>query len=206
MTTNSSTSNNGTESAIIVMNDDAQCSAVVKHFFLDLYINLEKNRWSSKCKTCSSLITDTYKTTSNFLKHLKTKHRALLDEWKNNQGQPVKDRNQPKINNVFSPDGEKYSSNNIRQQQLTNSIIKNLIINMGLPLSIVDHTSFKKFMTDVDPKFKPIHRRDLTRTFLPNLQKKCVLKLKEICNQSSYVSLTLDVWTDRRMRSYLGVT
>ncbi|CAM4982833.1 unnamed protein product, partial [Rotaria socialis] len=188
------------------MNDDAQCSAVVKHFFLDLYINLEKNRWSSKCKTCSSLITDTYKTTSNFLKHLKTKHRALLDEWKNNQGQPVKDRNQPKINNVFSPDGEKYSSNNIRQQQLTNSIIKNLIINMGLPLSIVDHTSFKKFMTDVDPKFKPIHRRDLTRTFLPNLQKKCVLKLKEICNQSSYVSLTLDVWTDRRMRSYLGVT
>ncbi|CAF5151126.1 unnamed protein product, partial [Rotaria socialis] len=60
-------------------------------------------------------------------------------------------------------------------------------------------------MTDVDPKFKPIHRRDLTRTFLPNLQKKCVLKLKEICNQSSYVSLTLDVWTDRRMRSYLGV-
>ena len=77
---------------------------------------------------------------------------------------------------------------------------------MGLPLSIVDHASFKKFMIDVDPKFKPIHRRDLTRTFLPNLKKKCVLKLKEICNKSCYISLTLDVWTDRRMRSYLGVT
>ena len=77
---------------------------------------------------------------------------------------------------------------------------------MGLPLSIVDHVSFKKFMIDVDPKFKPIHRRDLTRTFLRNLKKKYFLKLKEICNKSCYISLTLDVWTDRRMRSYLGVT
>lgn len=77
------------------------------NFFSDLYINFAKNRWSSKCKTCSSLITDTYKTTSNFLKHLKVKHQALLDDWKKNQEQPTKDKNQPKINNVFSPDGEK---------------------------------------------------------------------------------------------------
>ena len=105
--TNSSIFNNSSESTTIVMNDDAQCSAVVKHFFSDLCTNIEKNRWSSKCKTCSSSITDTYKTTSNFLKHLKIKHQGLLDEWKTNQEQPMKDKNQPKINDVFSPDGEK---------------------------------------------------------------------------------------------------
>ena len=36
--------------------------------------------------------------------------------------------------------------------------------------------------------------------------KKCKSKLQEICTQLSYVSLTLDLWTDRRMRSYFGVT
>lgn len=77
---------------------------------------------------------------------------------------------------------------------------------MNLPLSIVDHPSFRNFMFDVDPKYRTIHRRDLTRSFLPNLQKKCASKLAEVCNQSTFVSLTLDMWCDRRVRSYLGIT
>ncbi|CAF4553202.1 unnamed protein product [Rotaria sp. Silwood2] len=77
---------------------------------------------------------------------------------------------------------------------------------MGLPLSIVDHISFNDFMNDVDSKYKPIHRRDLTRSFLPALHKKCTSKLQEICAEAKHVSLTLDIWCDRRMRSYFGVT
>ncbi|CAF5103963.1 unnamed protein product [Rotaria magnacalcarata] len=77
---------------------------------------------------------------------------------------------------------------------------------MGLSLSIVDHTSFNDFMNDVDSKYKPIHRRDLTRSFLPALHKKCTSKLQEICAEAKHVSLTLDISCDRRMRSYFGVT
>ncbi|CAF5151388.1 unnamed protein product, partial [Rotaria magnacalcarata] len=77
---------------------------------------------------------------------------------------------------------------------------------MGLSLSIVDHTSFNDFMNDVDSKYKPIHRRDLTRSFLPALHKKCASKLQEICAEAKHVSLTLDISCDRRMRSYFGVT
>ncbi|CAF5087461.1 unnamed protein product, partial [Rotaria magnacalcarata] len=77
---------------------------------------------------------------------------------------------------------------------------------MGLSLSIVDHTSFNDFMNDVDSKYKPIHRRDLTRSFLPALHKKCTSKLQEICAEAKHVSLTLDIWCDRLMRSYFGVT
>lgn len=77
---------------------------------------------------------------------------------------------------------------------------------MGLPLSIVDHVSFNNFMFDVDPKYKLIHRRDIPRSHLPILNKRCVSKLQEICSQLNYVSLTLDVWSDRRMRSYFGIT
>ncbi|CAF2079390.1 unnamed protein product [Rotaria magnacalcarata] len=61
------------------------------------------------------------------------------------------------------------STNNKRQQQLSNSIIQNLIVNMGMTLLIVDHVSVKNFMNDVDPKYKPIHRRDITRSVLPTL-------------------------------------
>ncbi|CAF3165254.1 unnamed protein product, partial [Rotaria sp. Silwood2] len=77
---------------------------------------------------------------------------------------------------------------------------------MSLPFSIVDNEAFKKFMLDVDPKYKMINRRDITRSFLPVMYKKCVKKLQDICNRSKYVSLTLDVWSDRRMRSYFGIT
>ncbi|CAF4663205.1 unnamed protein product [Rotaria socialis] len=68
---------------------------------------------------------------------------------------------------------------------------------MGLSLSIVDHTSFNDFMNDVDSKYKPIHRRDLTHSFLPALHKKCTSKLQEICAEAKHVSLTLDIWCDR---------
>ncbi|CAM4794704.1 unnamed protein product [Rotaria magnacalcarata] len=60
-------------------------------------------------------------------------------------------------------------------------------------------------MNDVYSKYKPIHRRDLTRSFLPALHKKCTSKLQEICAEATHVSLTLDIWCDRRMRSYFGV-
>ncbi|CAF2153412.1 unnamed protein product [Rotaria magnacalcarata] len=138
--------------------------------------------------------------------HLKNKHQSLFEEWKSNDDPSIKSTNQPKINSVFSSGGEKYATNNKRQKQLTNSIIQNLIINMGLSLSIVDHTSFNDFMNDVDSKYKPIHRRDLTRSFLPALHKKCTSKLQEICAEAKHVSLTLDISCDRRMRSYFGVT
>ena len=76
---------------------------------------------------------------------------------------------------------------------------------MGLPLSIVENPPFKHFTNEIDPRYKCISRRDVTRSFLPVLHKKCVSKLKDICSQSNHVSLTLDLWTDRRMRCYFGI-
>ena len=107
MTTNSSVLDNNSDAVIVINDDNIQCPAVIKEFFSNLCLNVERNRWSSKCKICSLSITDTYKTTSNFLKHLKNKHQPMFAEWKNNQDQSVKDKNQPKITNVFSPDREK---------------------------------------------------------------------------------------------------
>jgi hypothetical protein len=107
MSTNSVVLDNNSDGVIVINDDNIQCPPVIKEFFSHLCLNVEKNRWSSKCKICSSSITDTYKTTSNFLKHLKNKHQPMFIEWKNNQDQSKEDKNQPKITNVFSPDREK---------------------------------------------------------------------------------------------------
>ncbi|CAF1559875.1 unnamed protein product [Rotaria magnacalcarata] len=203
--TNSTISKDQSES-IIMINDDANGPPVIKEFFSKLSTNIEKNRWTGSCNVCSLSITDTYKTTSNFLKHLKIKHRLIFDKWKSKQDQVVQETNQPKITIAYNRDNEKYSTSNKRQQLLNNSIIRNLIVNMSLPFSIVDNQSFKHFMLDVDPKYNMINRRDITRNFLPAMHKSCIKKLQEVCNRSNYISLTLDVWSDRRMRSYFGIT
>lgn len=107
MATNSAVPKNNPDPTVITILDDAQCPPVIKEFFSCLCVDIEKNRWTSKCRICSISITDTHKTTSNFLKHLKNKHQSNFDEWKINQDQCTKDKNQPKINNLFSPDSEK---------------------------------------------------------------------------------------------------
>ena len=77
MATNSVISNIESDSTLTIVNDDSPL--VVKEFFLNLCVNIEKNRWTSKCKLCSLSISDTYKTTSNFLKHLKNKHQTMFN-------------------------------------------------------------------------------------------------------------------------------
>ena len=90
-----------------IINTNNEFPPVIKEFFLNLSINVEKNKWTATCRFCFSSMTDTYKTTSNFLKHLKVKHETKFNEWKSNRTQSTDDTNQPKINIVFSRDREK---------------------------------------------------------------------------------------------------
>ena len=61
-------------------------------------------------------------------------------------------------------------------------------------------------MEVVDPMFSLLSRRQITRDKLPKLHDKMVEKLKCFCNNAEYVSVTLDIWSDRRLRSYIGIT
>jgi len=57
MGTNSTASNNESDSTTTIINDDYPL--IIKEFFLNLCVNIEKNRWTSKCRLFSSFITDT---------------------------------------------------------------------------------------------------------------------------------------------------
>jgi hypothetical protein len=61
-------------------------------------------------------------------------------------------------------------------------------------------------MNTVDPKFTITSRRTLSRTTIPHLYNAMNDELKKFCNQSQFISLTLDIWTDRRLRAFFAMT
>ena len=126
--------------------------------------------------------------------------------------------NQKRMSDVFMKTNETkrnssnsksfYHNNHPRQIQLSQSILENLIVDLGLPLSIVEleREAFIKFMNVIDPKFTMTSRRTLSRTTIPRLYAAMNDELKKFCNQSNFISLTLDIWTDRRLRAFFAMT
>ncbi|CAF1511795.1 unnamed protein product [Adineta ricciae] len=182
----------------------------------EFYINIksfEKN-WSGECRVCHEVKYDNLGVTSNINRHVKSKHVKEYEEWcaelRSVDGCGI----QQKISDMFVQKNEprtkasssSYSVNHPRQIQLSQSIVENLIIDLGLPLSIVERESFIKFMHDIDPKFTMFSRRTLSRSRIPHLFNNMNDELKKFCYQSQFISLTLDIWTDRRMRAFFAMT
>jgi hypothetical protein len=105
-----------------------------------------------------------------------------------------------------SLDDQAYSAQNPRQQELTRMVVHDLIIDLGLPISIVDHPTFIRAMNIVDPKFTLLSRRTLCRKVFPTALEQITVKMKQACKDARFLSLTLDVWTDRRMRAFFAIT
>lgn len=98
-----------------------------------------------------------------------------------------------------------YSQGHPRQKTITDSIIHDLIISCNLPLSLVDIPSFQNFMSVVDEKYCPVSRNTVTRR-LSVLASDKEYKIKSKLQKADTVSVTVDIWTDRSMRGFLGVT
>lgn len=99
-----------------------------------------------------------------------------------------------------------YDSLHPKQKLVTDSLVQNVIICCGLPVSIVDNPNFKQFLSDIDSKYNPSCRRTVTNSLLPKLLCDMKNKLQNLLDVTSDVSLTADIWTDRRTHSFLGVT
>ena len=92
-----------------------------------------------------------------------------------------------------------YSPNHSRQVELSKSIVDDLIIKLDLPLSIVDRPAFINFMKIVDLKFALTSRRTLSRTIILSLYDKIHDQLEKFCSTATFLSLALDIWSDRRL-------
>ena len=99
-----------------------------------------------------------------------------------------------------------YAPHHPRQIQITNSLITNLIVRCSLPVSIVEDDGFRQFMHDVDPKYTMPSRSHVTSSLIPKLYEQKQMAVAKKLGDSSNVSITMDIWTDRHMYSFMACT
>ena len=102
--------------------------------------------------------------------------------------------------------GKTYSFANARQKLLKKSLVKHLIINCDLAVSVVDDPNFRKFCYDMDPKYTVSCRQTVSYSLLPPMLREQQDKLQKFVASCSHLAPTADIWTDRRAHACLGVT
>ena len=127
-----------------------------------------------------------------------------FEEYQMNKSIPNEPQ-QPSISQFLDNRVGHYSMSHPKQKAITNAILSDLIIVCNLPLSIVENKSFLHFLTVLDSKYSPVCRRTLTSK-TENLTEEKRSKLKTQLSNTDHVSVTVDIWSDQKMRGFLGVT
>jgi hypothetical protein len=125
--------------------------------------------------------------------------------WKVNSDDDAS-RKQCKLSSFVTVGDPVYSTRHPRQTAITNSIVSDLVVQCSLPLSLVENVHFRHFLRVMDPKYTPVARSTLSAKMIPHLVETTKARLSEQLENVSYVSITVDIWTDRRMRAYFGCT
>jgi hypothetical protein len=166
---------------------------LLKGFFV---FNPRKNKTiSGQCKLCGNIYSDNIGSTGNFHKHLKRKHNTQYDKSKFTDSAPP--------NNDTNDLSENLTNNSIKINQ---AILEELIVKCNMPPSIVEHVGFRNFLKTFAPKWKPTSARYLSKTLLPSLMKNTQDKIKDLLSNVNHLSITVDAWSDKRGRSFIGVT
>ena len=142
-------------------------------------------------------------------RHLRRVHDDLFRDYKKFVERPTAAREEGQstlTSYVSTSSNTSYGPASLRQKSLTTSLVTKLIVQCALPISLVDHSAFRSFLADLDPKFTPPVRQTVTYSILPQLYQSQQSKLTAILEKCTDISLTTDIWTDRRMHSFLGVT
>jgi hypothetical protein len=155
------------------------------------------------CKLCKKDYKDQNGIYSNFLKHLKRAHSVEYDQIFNH-GNECSTEEQ----NIISDDRVDVDSTSTKtkQNRITSSIAKHLIISCNLPLSLVESSGFRDFMKECNFKYEPISSKKLKRDVIPSFKNKVLKVIDEKLDNIDYLTLTVDGWSDRRCRSFLGIT
>ncbi|VDI46437.1 Hypothetical predicted protein [Mytilus galloprovincialis] len=75
-----------------------------------------------------------------------------------------------------------------------------------LPLSIVDSPTFRHFVEKLDPKYQVPCRKHLSTKLLVEKASEVQNNMKEKMSLAKSVNLTIDLWSNRQMRAFMGIT
>lgn len=99
-----------------------------------------------------------------------------------------------------------YSPGSSRQRAINQAIINDLIIGCSLPLSIIENEHFLHFLHTLDMKYVPISRMTVAEKCIPDLVENAKKHICETLKKHSSISVTVDIWSERTLRSFLGIT
>ena len=99
----------------------------------------------------------------------------------------------------------KWTTGDKRQHDTTTALVHFIAEDLQA-LSVVDSPAFKKFVEKLNPAFTIPTRKTISTKHLPEIHSILQQKLKSALRKADHVCLTIDIWTSRDMRSYLGVT
>ncbi|RMZ93807.1 zinc finger BED domain-containing 1-like, partial [Brachionus plicatilis] len=145
--------------------------------------------FTATCKHCEKTVRGSIKVTTYFTNHIKDKCETAK------KSTPL--YKQPTLSDCLKVEPQKWSKTSKAQKECEDLIVSTFALCL-LPLSILDMGPFKDLIYKLNPQFNHVSRTVATRPLLPNLVK---LDLLKNCHSAC---LLLDLWTDRRHRTYIG--
>ena len=175
---------------------------VVWKKFFD-FTPLDKNRVNGLCRLCKKNYKDQRGIYSNFLKHLKRVHPVECKQTFHHKNESLMDEGS--VNDDKDPNADPTSAK-YRQDRIISSITKNLIIKCNLPLSLVENPGFRAFLKECNIKCEPISTKRVKRGVIPSMKNEIIKTIYDKLHNVEHLTLTIDGWSDRRCRSFLGIT
>ena len=137
---------------------------------------------------------------------MERKHKAVYEAYKKSASSSASNLDLFLKPQDREKEDDRYGIKHPAQMQRSKWFVQNIVVGCSLPMSLVENQSFRQFVHDLDPKFTLPSRHHVSAALIPSLWD---TKNAAVCNllgQARSVSLTVDIWTDRVMHSYLAVT
>ncbi|CAF3273968.1 unnamed protein product [Rotaria socialis] len=165
---------------------------------------VSNNRMNGTCKLCNRNYKDLHGIYSNFLKHLKRKHPS---EYQHSFSHHSEDDSTEETDIGDDPQLSNDSTlATSKQHRINLSIAKNLIIKCNLPLSIIENSAFREFLKECYPKWQPISAKNLKVNIISSFKNRTHQLICDTLKSLSDLTVTIDAWSDRRGRGFLGIT
>lgn len=140
-------------------------------------------------------------------RHLQRKHSEQYKNYMSEGSTGKKDASQGSMMSFIGQSSDaSLGPNHPQQIKFKESLVANLVVACGVPMSVLDKPQFRTFINDCNSKLTVPCRQTVTYSLLPKLHESLRTILLTRLQQANHVCMTLDIWTDRSCHSFLAIT
>lgn len=131
--------------------------------------------------------------------YFQRKHPAVLLE-----APSKKTSEQPTVDS-YVDQVKKYGQHDRKQKSITDALVL-FVADDLMPLSVVDSDRFRELLRTLDPRYTVPSRKHLSDNLLKDTCKDINDSVISKLRQAQNVCLTIDLWSNRQMRGFIGIT